>query len=74
MGSLRQITDQARGSPEFPTNPHALRPGQGEYPFQVIKRLFGQVKVRHRALKKNTAQLTTLFARNGAPHSCTVDG
>ena len=28
----------------------------------MIKRQFGFVKVRYRGLKKNTAQLTTLFA------------
>jgi transposase, IS5 family len=28
----------------------------------VVKRQFGFVKVRYRGLKKNTAQLTTLFA------------
>jgi IS5 family transposase len=33
-----------------------------EHPFRVIKRQFGHVKVRYRGLKKNTAQLTTLFA------------
>ena len=33
-----------------------------EHPFRVIKRLFGFVKVRYRGLKKNTAQLITLFA------------
>jgi IS5 family transposase len=33
-----------------------------EYPFRVIKRQFGFVKVRYRGLKKNTAQLFTLFA------------
>ena len=33
-----------------------------EHPFQVIKRQFGFVKVRYRGLKKNTAQLFTLFA------------
>jgi IS5 family transposase len=34
-----------------------------EHPFRrVIKRQFGYVKVRYRGLKKNTAQLTTLFA------------
>ena len=32
-----------------------------EHPFRVIKRQFGFVKVRYRGLKKNTAQLTTLF-------------
>ena len=33
-----------------------------EHPFRVIKHLFGFVKVRYRGLKKNTAQLVTLFA------------
>jgi IS5 family transposase len=33
-----------------------------EHPFRVIKRQFGFTKVRYRGLKKNTAQLTTLFA------------
>jgi transposase, IS5 family len=33
-----------------------------EHPFRVIKRQFGYVKVRYRGLKKNTAQLITLFA------------
>lgn len=33
-----------------------------EHPFRVIKQQFGLVKVRYRGLKKNTAQLRTLFA------------
>jgi IS5 family transposase len=33
-----------------------------EHPFRVIKRQFGHIKVRYRGLKKNTAQLYTLFA------------
>ena len=33
-----------------------------EHPFRVIKRQFGHVKVRYCGLKKNTAQLHTLFA------------
>ena len=33
-----------------------------EHPFRVVKRHFGYVKVRYRGLKKNTAQLVTLFA------------
>jgi IS5 family transposase len=33
-----------------------------EHPFRVIKKQFGHVKVRYRGLKKNTAQLFTLFA------------
>jgi len=33
-----------------------------EHPFRVLKRQFGFVKVRYRGLKKNSAQLFTLFA------------
>mgnify|MGYP000261123283 CR=1 FL=1 len=33
-----------------------------EHPFRVIKRQFGHVKVRYRGLKKNAAQVQTLFA------------
>ena len=33
-----------------------------EHPFRVIKRQFGYLKTRYRGLKKNTAQLVTLFA------------
>ena len=33
-----------------------------EHPFRVIKRQFGDTKVRYRGLVKNTAQLITLFA------------
>lgn len=33
-----------------------------EHPFRVVKRQFGYMKVRYRGLKKNAAQLTTLFA------------
>ena len=33
-----------------------------EHAFRVIKRQFGFVKVRYRGLRKNTAQLVTLFA------------
>lgn len=33
-----------------------------EHPFRVMKRQFGFIKVRYRGLKKNTAQITTLFA------------
>jgi transposase, IS5 family len=32
-----------------------------EHPFQMIKRQFGQVKVRYCKLKKTTAQIVTLF-------------
>ena len=33
-----------------------------EHPFRVIKQQFGYVKVRYRGLKKNTAQIVTMFA------------
>ena len=33
-----------------------------EHPFRVIKRQFGFMKVRYKGLKKNAAQLMTLFA------------
>ena len=33
-----------------------------EHPFRLVKRRFAFVKVRYRGLKKNTAQLTALFA------------
>jgi IS5 family transposase len=33
-----------------------------EHPFRVLKRQFGYVKVRYRGLRKNTAQIVTLFA------------
>ncbi|WP_406850193.1 IS5 family transposase, partial [Chromobacterium phragmitis] len=32
-----------------------------EHPFRVIKQQFGYLKTRYRGLKKNTAQLMTLF-------------
>lgn len=33
-----------------------------EHPFRVLKRQFGFTKVRYRGLKKNTAQVVTMFA------------
>ena len=33
-----------------------------EHPFRVLKQQFGYVKVRYRGLKKNTAQIVTMFA------------
>jgi len=33
-----------------------------EHPFRVLKQQFGYAKVRYRGLKKNTAQIITLFA------------
>ena len=34
-----------------------------EHPFRVLKRQFGFTKVRYRGMRKNTAQIVTLFAR-----------
>lgn len=39
-----------------------------EHPFRVLKQQFGYVKVRYRGLKKNTAQIVTLFALGKARH------
>jgi IS5 family transposase len=36
----------------------------------VIKRQFGHLKVRYRVLKKNTAQLFTLFALSNLWMAC----
>ena len=33
-----------------------------EHPLRVLKQQFGYVRVRYRGLKKNTAQIVTLFA------------
>ena len=33
-----------------------------EHPFHIVKNLFRHKKLRYRGLKKNTAQLYTLFA------------
>lgn len=33
-----------------------------EHPFRVLKQKFGYAKVRYRGLKKNSAQIMTLFA------------
>lgn len=44
-----------------------------EHPFRVLKQQFGYVKVRYRGLKKNTAQIVTLFALSNlwmVRHSC----
>lgn len=34
---------------------------KAEHPIRAVKKQFGHVKVRYRGLKKNTAQLKTLF-------------
>ena len=37
-------------------------PSLGRAPFHIVKNLFRHKKLRYRGLKKNTAQLHTLFA------------
>jgi len=51
-GSLLDKAEQVKGSVR----------AKVEHPLQVIKRQFGFMKVPFRGLKKNTAQLVTLFA------------
>ena len=48
--------------PDALEKPKAQIRARVEHPFRVIKRLSGYVKVWHRGLAKNTAQLRTLFA------------
>jgi IS5 family transposase len=52
MGAILEKQEKTKAS---------IRP-KVEHPFRVIKLEFGHVKVRHRGLAKNTAQLHTLFA------------
>ncbi|WP_240636189.1 transposase, partial [Caldimonas tepidiphila] len=62
---LRNKADGARKVDALVEQLERLKAGiraKVEHPFRVIKRQFGHVKVRYRGLKKNTAQLYTLFA------------
>ncbi len=52
LGELRNWIEQAKAS---------LR-AKAEHPFHVVKNLFRHRKTRHRGLKRNTAQIVTLFA------------
>jgi transposase, IS5 family len=61
----RKALDKSRRSHELIDEIEQLKASvraKVEHPFRVIKRQFGHVKVRYRGLKKNTAQLSTLFA------------
>jgi transposase, IS5 family len=56
-----------RGNPRSPRQRQRNRQRSSlrskvEFPFRVIKRLWGHVSVRYRGLKKNTARLHLLFA------------
>jgi len=61
----RKALDKTRRSHQLIDELERLKAGiraKVEHPFRVIKRQFGHVKVRYCGLKKNTAQLMTLFA------------
>jgi IS5 family transposase len=60
---VKAIEDEAlRGLTEQIEHLKASIRAAVEHPFRVIKRQFGQVKVRYRGLAKNGAQVLTLFA------------
>ena len=64
LGKRRQL-DKTRAVDTFVDKLEKLKAGiraKVEHPLRVIKRQFGHAKVRYRGLKKNTAQLFTLFA------------
>jgi IS5 family transposase len=61
----RRALDRSRASHQLMDQLETLKASiraKVEHPFRVIKRQFGFMKVRYRDLKKNTAQLITLFA------------
>ena len=61
----RRALDRSRASHQLMDQLETLKASiraKVEHPFRVIKRQFGFTKVRYRGLKKNTAQLITLFA------------
>jgi len=61
----RRALDKANAADALIDQVEKLKAGvraKVEHPFRVIKRQFGFIKVRYRGLKKNTAQLFTLFA------------
>jgi IS5 family transposase len=61
----RKLLDKSNAADALIDQAEKLKAGiraKVEHPFRVIKRQFGYVKVRYRGLKKNTAQLVTLFA------------
>lgn len=61
----RRALDRGRASHQLMDQLETLKASiraKVEHPFRVIKQQFGFTKVRYRGLKKNTAQLITLFA------------
>lgn len=62
---LRRILDKSKPLDALIDQVEPIKAGiraKVEHPFRVIKRQFGCTKVRYRGLRKNTAQLVTLFA------------
>ncbi|SPD61778.1 transposase (fragment) (plasmid) [Cupriavidus taiwanensis] len=61
----RRVLDQSKPLGALVDQVERIKAGiraKVEHPFRVIKRQFGYTKVRYRGLRKNTAQLMTLFA------------
>ena len=61
----RRALDKANPADALIDHAEKLKAGiraKVEHPFRVIKRQFGFIKVRYKGLKKNAAQLMTLFA------------
>lgn len=65
-GKRKALKNAAVGTPgELLDKAEKLKAGvraKVEHPFRVIKRQFGYIKTRYRGLKKNAAQIATLFA------------
>ena len=64
-GKRRALLNQVSTSAVLTNALEKLKAGiraKVEHPFRVVKRQFGYAKVRYKGLKKNTAQLVTLFA------------
>jgi IS5 family transposase len=61
----RRVLDKSRPLDALVDQVERIKAGiqaKAEHPFRVIKRQFGYTKVRYRGLRKNTAQLMTLFS------------
>lgn len=61
----RRVLDQSKPLGALVDQVERIKAGiraKVEHPFRVIKRQFGYTKVRYRGLRKNTAQIMTLFA------------
>lgn len=65
-GKRKALKNAGAGTPgELLDKAEKLKAGiraKVEHPFRVIKRQFGYIRTRYRGLKKNAAQIATLFA------------